>query len=57
MAIIGPFEYTVSYLCLSTEAKPTINVPQGSGLYELDTGKIYLYDGTNWNQSEEIKNV
>jgi hypothetical protein len=57
MAVIGPFEYTVKYLCSSTDTKPSVSVPKGSGLYETDTGKIYLFDGTTWHQSEEMKNV
>lgn len=56
MAVIGPFEYKVEYICSSTDTKPTDRVPKGSGLYETDTGDIYLYDGTTWHQTEEIKN-
>ncbi len=57
MAVIGPFEYTVKYLCSSTDTKPSVSVPKGSCLYETDTGEIYLFDGTTWHQSEEMKNV
>ena len=56
MAVIGPFEYKVEFMCSSTDTKPTDRVPKGSGLYETDTGDIYLYDGTTWHQTEEIKN-
>lgn len=31
----------------SNDTKPT-TVPQGTKFEELDTGKIYLYDGSNW---------
>ncbi|MBR5823739.1 MAG: hypothetical protein IKY67_06320 [Paludibacteraceae bacterium] len=39
---------------LSTDEKPTENVPNGSMFYELDTGKVYAFDKQNeiWiNQS------
>lgn len=57
MAVIGPFEFQIRYIGLSTDTKPTVNVPLGSGLYEADTGLVYLFDGTTWYRAEEIKNV
>lgn len=33
------------YVCKSTDIKPTGgDVPNGSDLYEMDTGDIYMYD-------------
>jgi hypothetical protein len=50
MAVIGPFEYIISYLCSSTDVKPSENVPKGSGLYETDTGKTYWFTGSTWEE-------
>lgn len=37
---------------LSTEEKPTVNLKNGSTLYEVDTAKLYvLYEG-NWYDEE-----
>jgi hypothetical protein len=48
VTVIGPFEFRVSYICSSSDTKPTENVPKGSGLYETDTGKTYWFDGIIW---------
>ncbi|MDP4147199.1 MAG: hypothetical protein Q8936_22440 [Bacillota bacterium] len=32
----------------STEVKPTSLVQIGAKLYEVDTGKIFIFDGTGW---------
>lgn len=31
----------------STDSKPT-NCVEGSVFYEIDTGSIYIFDGTSW---------
>lgn len=37
------------FIGLSSDTKPTTDVPPGSTFYEYDTGVMYLcYDGTNW---------
>jgi hypothetical protein len=33
---------------LSTDTKPTTNVPVGSIFWETDTKKKYLFSGTEW---------
>lgn len=35
---------------LSTEDKPTTNIPNGSTYTEIDTGKLYMFDaeGQQW---------
>ena len=33
-----------SYIGLSTDAKPTVNVPNASTFYEMDTQDLYFYD-------------
>ena len=38
------------YQCVSTDTKPTTDVPIGSRLFESDTGVIYEFDGTNWRK-------
>jgi hypothetical protein len=35
---------------LSTETKPTVNIPAHSELIESDTGNIFKYNGTTWVQ-------
>lgn len=37
--------------CLSTDDKP-LNVTNGSTCFEIDTGKIYMFDGENkqWHE-------
>ena len=30
--------------CLSTDAKPTSGILNGSSLIEMDTGKVFFYD-------------
>ena len=38
--------------CLSTDDKPTANIPNGSDLIEINTGKVYLFDidGNSWDE-------
>lgn len=31
--------------CLSTDNKPTDGINNGSKLFEMDTGKLYMFDG------------
>lgn len=40
---------------LSTDAKPTTNVANGSVFIEMDTKKLYFFDETNsqWRQFNE----
>lgn len=43
--------YTIQrYIGLSTDAKPTENVPNGSRFIEMDTSVVYCYDesASNW---------
>lgn len=35
------------YRGLSTDTKPTTDVPNGSIFIEIDTGNIYFYDSAN----------
>ena len=41
--------YTANYAGKSTDIKPT-NVEVNSKFEELDTGKDYYFDGTQWNE-------
>ena len=38
--------------CLSSDAKPTDEIRNGSTLTEIDTGKTYMYDSDNgtWHE-------
>jgi hypothetical protein len=35
---------TNSYMGLSTDTKPVVNVPNASTFYEMDTADLYFYD-------------
>ena len=37
------------YSGLSTDTKPTVDVPVGSIFFETDDGPSFFYDGTNWD--------
>ena len=37
-----------TYEGLSTDTKPTENVPMNALFLELDTGTFYYFDGTDW---------
>lgn len=41
-------EYNLSeYMGLSTDTKPT-NCQPGSTFLEIDLGRLFIFDGTNW---------
>ena len=47
----APVQLTGSYVGYSTDTKPTIsNYTPGTEItfLELDTGDVYVYDGTDW---------
>lgn len=33
---------------LSTDAKPTASIPNGTSFLEIDTGEVYYFDGEQW---------
>ena len=37
---------TKKYIGLSTDVKPTTDVPPGSKFLETDTNAVYIYDGS-----------
>jgi len=39
------------FQCLTSDTKPTTNVPVGSQLFETNSGKAYKYNGSTWVQS------
>lgn len=39
-----------AYTGLSSDTKPTTDVPAGSTFFETDTGHDFVFDGTNWGQ-------
>lgn len=41
---------TFDWKCLSSDTKPTEGVYTNDLLMELDTGKGYYFDGTDWNE-------
>lgn len=43
------------YTCLSGDAKLTAGIPAGSSCFETDTSKIYIFDGSAWQ--EDVKAV
>ena len=42
--------FEAEYRGLSSDNKPTSNVPTNSLFLELDTGLFYYFDGTQWAQ-------
>lgn len=40
------------YIGASTDTKPT-NAPVGAIAYETDTGLLYMWDGSNWQEYGE----
>ena len=38
-------KHTLDVRCLSTDTKPTENIPNGSTCIEMDTSKKYMWDG------------
>ena len=40
----------IEAVCLSTDAKPTEGIQNGSTVIEMDTGKIYMFNeaGSTW---------
>jgi hypothetical protein len=43
---VSAFDEPKECYCLSTDTKP-LDVPNGSFCVEMDTGKLYFYDGEN----------
>lgn len=43
---IGNDKILVEAVCLSTDAKPTTGIANGSLVLEMDTGKIYAFNET-----------
>ena len=37
-------EKTYEYIGLSTDTKPTTDIPNGSSFFEMDTGDTYYFD-------------
>ncbi len=44
---------TQVFLCLSTDTKPTTNVPAGSRCWETDRGFWFMYDGSAWTRERQ----
>ena len=44
--------YNVEGVCLSSDAKPTAGIENGSQMMEMDTGKLFFYDkaGNTWRE-------
>ena len=47
MAVTTVNEWTYQYNGLSTDEKPTIGVGNGSRFREMDTNKLYAFDGAS----------
>lgn len=46
-------DVTNEYRGLSTDTKPTETAAVNSLFLELDTGKFYFFDGSNWTEVGE----
>ena len=44
----APVQLSGSIVGYSTDVKPTAGVVKGNDYLELDTGVVYIYDGTKW---------
>ena len=44
----GPINYTLFYIGLSTDVKPTTSILLGSRFFETDTENWYLFDSVSW---------
>ena len=44
----GPINYTLFYIGLSIDVKPTTSVLLGSRFFETDTENWYLFDSVSW---------
>ena len=46
----GQFEVLskTEFYGLSTEAKPASDMIKGNSYFEIDTSKVFIYDGTKW---------
>lgn len=53
MAVTGSYDHRVKYTGLSTDTKPTISILPGTGFFETDTGKTFIYSGSAWIQVQE----
>ena len=42
----------IDIVILSTEEKPTVNLKNGSTLYEVDTAKLYVWYKGSWYDEE-----
>ena len=38
----------MEYYGKSTDTKPTANITKGSTYFEIDTTKVYMWDGSGW---------
>ena len=47
-----PNKMTAELYGLSTDTKPVADVPNGSAFIEIDTGKVFIFNGTanTWRQ-------
>lgn len=45
-----------NYLCLSTDVKPTANIPISSICYETNTKNSFIFDGTSWQTYDSASN-
>lgn len=41
------------YSCLSTDIKPTERIEEGSSLFELDTGREFIFRGGAWHETPD----
>ena len=45
---VKPMNMADKFSGLSTDTKPTSGIYQGSTFIEIDTGDVYMFDGTQW---------
>lgn len=50
MSVYAVTRITAELYGLSSDTKPTANIPAGSTFLETDTTNVYVFDGTAWHQ-------
>lgn len=45
--LVNGTEVELEYRGLSTDEKPTENIPNGTVFIEIDTGTVYMFDSEN----------
>jgi hypothetical protein len=45
----------VEIACASTDTKPTTGIAEGSIAIEIDTGDVYMFNGSTWTKQFSLQ--